>query len=265
MDPGTDTYEMLTEVGSGLVQQPSAADWSCVGEPLTAPSTSAPESIVYSFPFVDWVTDLPIPGRTINVCNKVDPQCNQPLGAPIVIPSEQRNGEITMRGGVDVYFEMRATAEYVPETLWLDGRSYGDQEGGRIQLLSQQTVVDLATSVLLPLDPSGTLGIVAVRAHDCTGAIAGGAIYEINDTSATASGVYPYTFVNGSLRGGAEASTRTVLQSDLTPWAGFINVRPGLLTVTGFLEGGRQEFGSAEIFVRPGTLSIVEIRPLDRL
>jgi hypothetical protein len=266
MDPGTDTYDSLNRDLVDTDNEPRVADWSCVGDPLTAPPTEIPDSVTYEFPLVEWVSDVPLPSRTVRVCNKVDPGCSQPVaGAQVMIQPNDRNVRVTMRGGLNVFLDMAATPEYVAETLWLDGPLYSDQTGGRIQFLSIQTVISLATNISLPIDPTFMTGLVAIRAHDCIGAIAGGALYEIDDTSATAANVYPYTFINGSPRGDALAGTRTTIPSDSSPWAGFINVRPGPLTVRGYLAETGDEFGSAQTFIQPGVLSVVEIRPLDRL
>ncbi len=267
MDPATDTFTLLNGGAGGEVREESrVANWECVGEPVPAPPSDIPETVTYEFPMVEWVSDVPLPSRTVQVCNKVDPMCAQPIQSAVVsIQPDERNVQVTMRGGQNVFLNLAATPEYLPETLWLDGPLYSDQTGGRIQLLSLQTVFSLAQSVSLPIDPTGMTGIVTIRAHDCIGEIASGAIYEINDTSATAANVYPYTFINGSPRGEPVPGTRTTIPSDSTPWAGFLNVRPGPLTVRGFLADTGQEFGSAETFVRAGVLSVVEVRPLDRL
>ena len=198
---------------------------------------------------------------TIQVCNRVDPGCESPLAADVTIVPTEREVSVEIPGGQNVFLLLTATGT-VDTVLYFDGPLYEDQTGGRIQMLTLPTVLGLATQLQVPLDP--TLGVIGIRAHDCNGTIVAGARYTINDTSGT---TFSYTFVNGLPRTDFPPTpgVSTTITSDNSPWAGFVNVPGGALTIYGVLAEGMREFGTADIQVRPGHMNLVEIRPLNRL
>jgi hypothetical protein len=218
--------------------------------------------VTYTFPFVEWVTNNPLTNRTIQVCNKLEPACMPPLQAVTNIVEGQRNVSVQIPAGQNVFLILGATG-VLPEILNFDGPLYADQTGGRIQMLRPETVGGLAQQLQIPLVQE--LGVLAIRPHDCNGAIVPGAVYSIDNGGGTS---IPYTFDNGRPTAAVPPvpATTTLRASDTTPWSGFVNVPPGLHTVFGLLgdESGT-EFGSASVYVQPGVLNIIEVRALNHL
>jgi hypothetical protein len=239
---------------ASLIQEDGtrAADWSCLGQPLPPPPLNFPARVTYTFPLVEWVTDVPLPGRTVTVCNRIDSACMTPLNAPSTIVDGVADVSVQIPAGQNVYLILTSPGT-IPSVLYLDGPMYEDQRGGKIQLLTPETAVGLATQVQIPLD--FMQGMLAIRPH---------ALYTINDGSGRS---IPYSFVNGLPRAESPAlpSVNTTIPSDNTPWAGFVNVPPGGLTVNGILAEGGREFGTADIQVRPQFINNLEIRALNRL
>jgi len=213
---------------------------------------------------VDWVTNNPLPGRTIQACNRIDPSCSNPLPVVATIVDSEKNVTVELPAGQNVFLVLTAgvVGTTVPTVLYFDGALYSDQTGGRIQVLTIAAIQGLAQQLQVPLN--GGLGVLAIRAHDCKGNIVGGALYSSSDPSGMS---IPYTFVNGLPRAAMPPmpGTSTTIQSDNSPWAGFVNVPAGAVTIDGILADGGREFGTADIQVRNQFVNAVEVRALDHL
>ena len=265
LDPGTDVYVPSTVEIGGLPEEsgelmPAGADWSCLGQPEPLPPRDGEGTVRYTFPMVEWVTNRPLVGREIKVCNRVFPECPEPLEAATTVVDDRREVEVEIPRGQNVFLLLTAPGT-VPTVLYFDGPLYDDQTGGRIQMLTPEVTVSLATRLSIPLNPEQ--GVLAIRAHDCNGAIVSGALYEIDDASGSS---IPYTFVNG-LPDAAKPpapSTITSIVSDNSPWSGFVNVPITSLTVRGFLADDMREFGATTVQVLPG-INAIEVRPQNRL
>jgi hypothetical protein len=259
--PEDDTYE--TKVLGVNPDKQTAADWTCLGQPPQPPPTLAPDAMVtYTFPLVEWVTNAPIPGRKITVCNRIDPDCTTALPATVMVDDTSPNVSVTLRAGQSVFLLLEAPGVF-PTRLYFDGPLYSTQDGGKIQMLTPMTVGSLAQQVQIALDPS--LGVLAIRPHDCRGTIVSGALYTIDSTGGTAT---PYAFSNGLPRAASPAvpAASTTIPSDNTPWAGFVNVPLGGLTVYGVLaDGTNREIGSTDVAVKPLAITVVEVRALNHL
>jgi len=251
--PGDDTY-----IEKNL--DPSIADWSCLGQPEPPPPEDYPEYVTYTFPMVEWVTNNPIPGRSIQVCALIEPACLRPLTSVVNIVEGARDVSVQILAGQNVFLLLKAPG-YFDTTLYFDGALYEDQRGGRIQMLTPDVIGGVAQQAQLPLDP--TLGVLAIRAHDCRGTIVGGALYSIDDNPTS----IPYTVVNGLVRADSPAvpAVVTSIPSDNSPWAGFANVPTTGITVFGVLVDGMREIGTADIPVRATTVNAVEVRALNHL
>lgn len=257
--PEDDTYLKTVQ---GLDPAAQSADWSCLGQPAQPPPALPDGAMVtYTFPLVEWVTSQPIPGRTVQVCNRIDPMCSTPLSPPIPVDDNQANVSLQLRAGLSLFLLIKAP-NVLDYTLYFDGPLYSDQDGGKISLLRLDTAVGLAQQVQVALDP--TLGVLAMRPHDCRGNIVSGALYSIDATNGSS---VPYAFSNGLPRAANPPvpAVSTNIPSDNTPWAGFVNVPPIGLTVYGILADGMREFGTADVSVRPFAVNVVEVRALNHL
>lgn len=257
--PEDDTY--TTKVLG--VNPDQTADWSCLGQAQQAPPILPQDAMVtYTFPLVEWVSNAPLANRSIQVCNRIDPDCLMPLPSVSNIVEGEANVSVTFKAGTSVFLLLKAK-DVFDTTLYFDGPLYADQEGGKIQMLTGATVFGLANQVKIPLQQD--LGVLAIRPHDCRGTIVSGALYTID---AVGSSAVPYTFVNGLPRAAPPPpmpAVSTTIPSDNTPWAGFVNVPPIGVTVYGVLADGNKEIGSADVAVRAGAINVVEIRALNHL
>lgn len=226
--------------------QPSAGDaWGCLDAPRApAPSSEElPETITYTVPIVDWVTDEAPPGLEIRVCNRIDTMCAEPIS--VFTPPPERVISFALPARFEVYLMLQAT-DTVPAVFYFDGPVTSDLVGGRIQLMRVPVVIGLAQTLGITLDL--TMGVLSLRSHDCNGAITPGTMFEIEPAAGVA-----YTLINGS-------PILSVLPTDRAGLAGFVNVPPGTFVARGFLAEGKREFGLANFGIRPGWFSLVEVR-----
>lgn len=255
-DPG-DVYagELTAEIGQQLPDSEEPLDesmptegdaWGCLGDALPAvlPPDDRPESVTYTVSIVDWVTNEAPPGLQIKVCNRIDGLCAEPLAT--ITPPPEREVSFPLPARSEVYLTLEATGT-VPATFYFDGPVVADRVGGLIQLLRIQTAVSLAQQFLgTNLDP--TMGVLSLRAHDCNGAIAAGAMFEIEPSVGL-----PFTLING-------APSLSVVPTDASGLAGFVNVPEGGFLARGFVADSGSEFGLANFSVKPGWFSLVEVR-----
>lgn len=253
---------------TGVVETPlpGPPDWSCVGRDAPPAPANFPEAVTYTFPMVEWVSNRPLPGRTVSVCNRIETTCPNPIST-VNVPDNETNAVVQIPGNTDVFLLLNAASNnvmnpIVPIVLYFDGRLYSNQTGGRIQMLTAATTLGLANTLGLNLDL--TQGVLSMRAHDCSGRIVGGAFFSIDDNSGIP---IPYTFVNGLPRAAMPPmpGPKTLIMSDNSPWAGFVNVPTTPLTVHGFMSDGQREFGAIDVQVQGGMMNAIEIRPLNRL
>jgi hypothetical protein len=258
LDDTDDTYEdgITAEVEQALPDRaPSTVDetaptegdpWACIQgsrQPVPPPE-ERPETVTYTVSIVDWVTNEAPPGLQIKVCNRIDGLCAEPLSTFTPPPERQISFELPAR--LEVYLEIVAEGT-VPATFYFDGPVVEDRVGGLIQLLRFTTAVGLAQQFLgTQLDP--TTGVLSLRSHDCNGAITGGAVFALEPNVGV-----PFTLING-------APSLSVVPTDASGLAGFVNVPEGGFLARGFVADDEREFGLANFSVKPGWFSLVEIR-----
>lgn len=258
LDAPDDSYEgdLTAEIGQALPDAsrapldetaPEQGDpWACIqgSRPTLPPPEARPETVTYTVSIVDWVTNEAPPGLEIQVCNRIDALCAEPLAT--IYPSPEREVSFPLPARLEVYLTLRAEGT-VPATFYFDGPVVEDRVGGLIQLLRATTAIGLAQEFLgTQLDP--TMGVLSLRSHGCNGAIAAGTVFEIEPDVGV-----PFTLING-------APSLSVVPTDASGLAGFVNVPEGGFLARGFVAADDREFGLANFSVKPGWFSLVEVR-----
>lgn len=258
LDDTNDTYDddITAEVEQALPDRASSTvdetlptegdPWGCIqsNRQQVPPPEERPETVTYTVSIVDWVTNEAPPGLQIKVCNRIDALCAEPLSTLAPPPEREISFELPAR--LEVYLEIVAEGT-VPATFYFDGPVVEDRVGGLIQLLRLTTAVGLAQQFLgTQLDP--TTGVLSLRSHDCNGVIASGAVFAIEPNVGL-----PFTLING-------APSLSVVPTDASGLAGFVNVPEGGFLARGFVADEDREFGLANFSVKPGWFSLVEVR-----
>lgn len=233
------------EAASSLLEGQGAAapgrDWSCTGGPEPPVPAAGEAPLTYVFQLEHFVTGQPLDGAVIRACFRPDVSCEAPL-SETVLDGETGRGEVTAFEGFNGYLEITA-AGMLPYLVFLGPWSrelLAALEPVPLRMLPEAALLALGSTANVPLDQDA--GVVAVATLDCAGAMAGGVRLELDR------GAIPYAFVDDL----------PVINRDSTSaqgLAGFVNVPPGIVVVTGYRDGSSEPVAVESLLVRPGWVS----------
>jgi len=244
---------------------PSGGDWSCLpggngpalsgaagtGANATAavempPAARAP--LTYSFSVVDFVSAAAVERVRVRACFRPDVRCESPASAEVE-PGSDGRVQVTTFGGFNGYLEILGEG-MLPQLLFFAAPwspvLLAQSQRQSVQLLPVRVLSALGDSARLPLDPQS--GVIAVTAYDCAGSAAAGVRLEID------TGSVPYAFVDDLPVANQDSTSEQGL-------AGFVNVPPGVVVVSGFPHGRAQAVSVESLLVRTGWLSSVSLQP----
>jgi hypothetical protein len=226
---------------------PPDPKWGCIGK-VKAP-TAGP-NVTYKAQFLDPITTDPVTsGLTIKLCTKIDTDCTNPIKTGITPDSMgwiQESLSPTFDGYLDIVDPM---GTYVPMLLFMD--LVADGENTDILLVPPATEASLGMSAGVKLNAND--GVVLVRTADCTGKRTDGVSVAIS-----AKGTARFYFVGGLPMTGAT-------DTDTAGNAGFANVAPGSVTITGTVAKSHEELGKVTTLVRKGATTYQILRPTPTL
>lgn len=232
-------------LGSGLDGAGSAVgrDWSCASGVGTAPAAVDDDQVPLSYVFEleHFITGQPLDGARVRACFRPDVSCDAPLSETVVNGSAGP-GQVVAYEGFNGYLEITA-AGMLPYLVFFGPWSralLAELESVPLRVLPEATLQALGSTANVPLDPAA--GVVAIATLDCAGASAGGVRLELDR------GAIPYAFVDDL----------PVINRDSTGsqgLAGFVNVPPGIVVVTGYRDGASEPVGVESMLVRPGWVS----------
>lgn len=217
-------------------------DWSCAPGNLAQPAAAEGQApLTYVFELEHFITGQPIDGARVRACFRADVSCANPLSDTLVNASDGP-AQVTAFEGFSGYLEITA-AGMLPYLVFFKPWSaalLAELEAQPLRLLPEAALQALGSTANVPLDPAA--GVVAVATLDCAGANAGGVRLELDR------GAIPYAFVDDL----------PVINRDSTSsqgLAGFVNVPPGIVVVTGYRSGASEPVGVESMLVRPGWVS----------
>jgi hypothetical protein len=218
--------------------------WGCIGhvEPLQSGKMDTLKTI-----FLDLLTNEPAKGITVKLCNKYDTPCNAPLGMPT--PAADGSVTVTIPSDVEAYLDVTGP-DYIPSLAFLDHTV--ETENPIVYLIPSGVAGALAQNAGVVLDD--TKAILLLRTADCTGKATAGASVAIFPTDKE---TRFYTIQN--------AVTADATKTDTAGNAGFVNVSPGTVTVTGTIGPGGPVYGSVQTLARAGTVTDQILRPTPSL
>lgn len=225
-----------------VCETPEDPKWGCVGkvEPLPAGKVYTIKSTI-----LDLITNQPPPGVTVKLCNKYDVPCATPL--PLASNLLAADGSVTvdLPSDVEAYLEVTG-GDYYPMLLVLD--HVAEVNNPVTYAVPNGTVQSLATSTGVALDPAK--GIVLIRTTDCT----------LDPTAGASVTIFPNS---GETRFYTVSSTTNpnATQTDSAGNAGFVNVTPGTIQITGTIGPMGAPFGKISTLVRGGFMTAQILRP----
>lgn len=225
--------------------KPEDPKWGCIGkvEPL-------PPGKMYTLTvrLLDLITNQPAMGLTIKHCNKYDAPCATPIGMPQMDPTTG-GVTVTVPSDVESYLDLQG-GDYYPTIAVFD--HLAESKNDVVLVVPKAAAASLAQTAGVTIDD--TKGLLLVRTTDCTLAPTGGASVTIFP-STDATGFYT---VNSTTNPNAT-------QTDASGNAGYVNVEPGSVTITGTVGPMGQEFGKASALMRAGTITAQILRPTPTL
>jgi len=231
--------ELCTE--KPVVEDPK---WGCIGK-VEAPPTGQMDTLTARF--LDLLSNQPAQGITVKLCNKFDTPCSAPLATPTPAP----NGDVTVTlpSDVEAYLEVTG-ADYFQTLAFLD---HVAQDGNPVVLLVPKSAANfIAKDAGVTIDP--TKGIILARTVDCTNAPTAGASVSIFPSDMETR----FYTINNSV-------TPNATQTDVAGNAGFVNVTPGSVTLTGTVGPSGKEYGKVQTLVRANAITAQVLRPTPTL
>jgi hypothetical protein len=236
------------ELGTQLLQS-GGRDWSCVSEEAGNPvmSPNGPP-IPYAVVVRDFLSGQTPANLRIRACFRPDVNCTRPATDWI---SADATGTITLplREGFIGYFEI--VADDVVSTIYMLPAPLTSElttvlPVAEVTVLPLDVLLAFGEGSQLELDPAA--GVVSINTFDCIGPSAPGVRLEINVAAV------PFAFVDGLPLAGFDTTT-----DDGS--AGFANVLPGLVVVSGFRSDTMDRVGLETVLVRAMWVTVVSMMP----
>lgn len=228
--------------------------WGCVGKPLPPAASPGPFQVRMSLTnIVD--TEAPMVGVTANLCNKLDLECDAPIGTPVV---SDENGQLTLevRAGFNGYVYLTREEPLIMPTLYFFAPTVDrDQEIASVQIATPDIAAALAGVALPPGSPimhDPARGLVLLAVLGCAGKEQAGVTLSSDQADATTAVFYATTGLPDS------AATAT----DISGYGGFINTRPGVFPITATLAENARPLGSMSVLSKAGAMTITRFSPL---
>jgi hypothetical protein len=250
--------------------------WACLGS--VPPKPVVKPQVLVTVPLIDVLTRKPVTtGVVARPCAKADVTCSAPLAAP-VLPDSMGRVAFTLDAGFDGYVEVdpllpdgSAPMDAGASDAGIDG---GSADAGNplagvylpAMVFFNPPLVDDTVYISIPLVSYGALTTLAAQfgntinpmfgapfalAADCDGKPADGVSVSIDVSHSSTRTFY---FVNG-------LPTEFTDATDATGYSGFINVPPGIRTITGKRKATGERTGTISVVVRPGTTTYAVLPP----
>jgi hypothetical protein len=236
------------ESGTQLLQA-GARDWSCVSEEAGNPvmSPNGPP-IPYAVVVRDFLSGQTPGNLRIRACFRPDVNCTRPA-TDWISPDETGTVTLPLTDGFLGYFEI--LADDVVSTIYmlpapLTGELTSALPVAGVTVLPLDVLLAFGEGSQLELNPGA--GVVSVNTFDCDGPSAPGVRLEINVAAV------PFSFVDGLPLAGFDTTT-----DDGS--AGFANVLPGLVVVSGFRSDTMDRVGLETVLVRAMWVTVVSMMP----
>ena len=247
-----------------------AGPWGCLGDVTIPPPPQTEVNVVV--PLVDLTSQTGLQPTDVfgRICAKIDVNCTSPLtngdAGVIVSPDAQGLLHLTLQAGFDGYVlidpivpDAGAPSDagdaggppnvFVPSIIFFNPPVDKDTLYSTIVMVKTSELGQIAQVEGTTIDPS--LGAVFMETVDCTNKPSAGVSVTIDSTTSTTQGFY--------FKGGLPALNSPA--TDVTGYAGFVNVSQGSHTVTGKVETTQARIGSATVFTRPSTISYTVLAP----
>jgi hypothetical protein len=256
--------------GSEAAPPVDAGPWGCLGDVQVPTPTSQNVNVIV--PLVDLATKMPVMATDVvaRVCAKIDVNCNSPLattqpdangllhltlaagfdGFVLITPIIPSSDAGTDGGDPDAGSADAAPPDvFVPSFVFFNPPIENDLTYAAIVLVRESALGQIAAVEGTAIDPS--LGAVFMETEDCNAQAAAGVSITLDETTTTTQGFY---FKN-------DFPVLNAPSTDVSGYAGFVNVPLGARTIKGTLEATQQTIGTATVFTRASMISYTVMAP----
>jgi hypothetical protein len=229
--------------------QADSADWSCVSEEAGNPvmSPNGPP-IEYPIQARDFLSGQTPSNLRIRACFRPDVNCTRPA-TDWLLPDAAGIVTLPLTEGFTGYVEIMGDDE-VP-TIYMFPAPLTEElvaalSTVSVSVLPLDALLAFGENSQLVLDPAA--GVVSVNTFDCAGPSAPDVRLEINVPAV------PFSFVDGLPIAGIDTTTDEGS-------AGFVNVLPGLVVVSGFRTDTMDRIGLETVLVRALWVTVASMMP----
>ncbi len=191
--------------------------WECVPRGVPEQSSDQAASTI-RLPLIDVLDLTPFPDVVATVCNKIDTECENPVGAPVTSDADGVL-ELELPTGFSGYLSL-SHESIGPSLYFFNPPVRGDMTAPPVRLASLETAQSLVGLVGGEFDP--TRAFIVVTAEDCVGAPAEGVSF---------SG-FPRDDATVPFYSKGHLPTLETTETDESGYGGLIGARPGSSTVT---------------------------------
>jgi hypothetical protein len=236
--------------GSVCIKQVCEPDptWACLGG-VDWPTPTDVRKATVTIKVRDLITEEPMVGVTGRLCRKLDLTCSDPVTSDLAA-DQNGNLVVIVDVGFDGYVEMRAK-DKMPGLYFFYPPVDGDREVSFVPLLNPAVLGQFAQ--LNGKQLVADRGHVLIGAYDCQKHPAEGLRFATTDGDGETTPFYVLE----------KLPKVTATETDRSGRGGFINLRPGTVTVSADLVDGRH-VGSASVLVRSGTITYTSLVPSPR-
>jgi hypothetical protein len=208
---------------------------------------------------LDLANYVPQTGVTAVACNPLDPDCQSPVGAPVVT-DDAGVASLTVPGGFTGFYRLERDGD-VPSYLYPGARLLAGQPKVSIPatMTSEANYAALSAAFATPASADQDAGpqAISITQFDCLDKHATGVAFTSSPPAATA--LY---------LGSGSVPSLGAMQTLATGVGVLTNVPPGGTTITATLAGGEGGAGrvvsTASVVTHPGTITLVYMRPRTR-
>ena len=220
--------------------------WRCLQGSAVAPPTREPRAATVIFRLRDLILEQPALGVTARLCRKLDYQCDKPLVSGM---RGDADGNLTVEvgAGFDGYVELSAP-DRLPGIYFFYPPVDGDREIPNVPMIRPAELFQFAQLAGRPIFDG--YGHVMLGAYDCQQSPAADVRLssEHGDEATT-----PFYLVK-------KLPTVTASGTDSSGRGGLINLRPGIVSVSGHTADGRH-IATLGIYVRSGAITYTTLLP----
>jgi hypothetical protein len=252
------------DAAAPAAQEDLSDPWRCAGH-VTWPE-QAPDPLVDTETFANFANGQAIAGLSVDVCRRPDVECVSPLAT--VVTNAMGEASLPITNGFAGYLQLKTPPASFPglmPTILPYIYPAGVDRSMKNQLCGGCVPVTIATTSVLVASKSNVAALVAVASAtlepsrglilayvgDCDNQIAKGVQLEVEQADERSSRYY---FQDGLPNTAAKETTEGGL-------AGFVNVPPGVVSITSKLASTGQVIGTRTVLVRAGTLTVFFFPP----